>query len=50
MLKDETERARTVFDAGGNTQTITWEWLRNGKQLPLCVRVATRVDTNGLHA
>ena len=44
LLKGETERARTVFDADGNTQTITWEWLRDGKWLPLCDRVATRVD------
>ena len=44
LLQGETERARTVFDAGGNTQTITWEWLRDGRWLPLCDRVATRVD------
>jgi hypothetical protein len=44
LLTGETERARTIFDASGNTQTITWEWLRNGKWLPLCDRVATRVD------
>lgn len=42
LLKGETERARTVFSADGNTQTITWEWLRGGKWLPLCDRVATR--------
>ena len=42
-LVGETERARTVFAADGNTQTITWEWLRDGKWLPLCDRVATRV-------
>ena len=48
LLKGETERARTVFDADGNTQTITWEWLRDGKWLPLCDRVATRVhDLDG---
>ena len=44
LLEGETERARTVFDANGNTQTITWEWLRDGKWLPLCDRVATRID------
>ncbi len=44
VLEGETERARTVFDASGSTQTITWEWLRGGKWLPLCDRVATRVD------
>lgn len=43
-LEGETERARTVFDVGGNTQTIRWEWLHDGKWLPLCDRVATRVD------
>jgi hypothetical protein len=44
LLAGETERARTVFSADGNTQTITWEWLREGKWLPLCDRVASRVD------
>lgn len=44
LLKGETERARTVFDADGNTQTIHWEWLRDGKWLPLCDRIAKRVD------
>lgn len=44
LLEGETERARTVFDANGNTQTITWEWLRDGKWLSLCDRVATRID------
>ena len=42
LLEGETERARTVFHADGHTQTITWEWLRDGKWLPLCDRVATR--------
>ena len=49
LLEGETERARTVFDMDGNTQTITWEWLREGKWLPLCDRVARRVD-QGLEA
>lgn len=44
VLAGETERARTVFNADGDTQTITWEWLRDGKWLPLCDRVAKRVD------
>ena len=44
LLEGETERARTVFDADGNTQTITWEWLRDGTWLPLCDRVAMRLD------
>ena len=47
LLEGETERARTVFDAKGDTQTITWEWLRDGKWLPLCDRVATRVKELG---
>lgn len=45
LLEGETERARAVFDAGGNTQTITWEWLRDGRWLPLCDRFARRVDS-----
>ena len=43
LLEGETERARTVFSADGNPQTITWDWLRDGKWLPLCDRVATRI-------
>ena len=51
LLEGETERARTVLIADGNTQTITWEWLRGGKWLPLCDRVATRVqDLDGADA
>ena len=42
LLSGATERARTVFSGDGNTQTITWEWLRDGKWLPLCDRVASR--------
>lgn len=45
LLEGETERARTVFAADGNTQTITWEWLRDDKWLPLCDRVAARIGT-----
>ncbi len=44
LLVGKTERARTIFNAEGTTQTITWEWMQNGKWLPLCDRVATRVD------
>jgi hypothetical protein len=47
LLKGETERARTVFDADGNRQTITWEWLRDGDWLPLCDRVASRLGEVG---
>jgi hypothetical protein len=43
LLEGKTERAKTVFDADGRTQRITWEWLRAGKWLPLCDRVASRV-------
>lgn len=43
VLAGKTERARTEFDADGTRQTITWEWLRDGKWLPLCDRVARRV-------
>jgi len=46
LLKGETERAKTTFSADGNTQTIAWEWLRDGKWLPLCDRVASRVNNN----
>ncbi len=42
-LEAETERARTIFGADGDTQRITWEWMQNGKWLPLCDRVATRI-------
>ena len=45
LLDGETERAQTVFSADGNIQSITWEWLRDGKWLPLCDRVASRVDS-----
>lgn len=44
VLEGKTERARTVFDATLTKQTITWEWLRDGKWLPLCDRIATRVQ------
>lgn len=46
VLEGETERARTVFDASGDTQTITWEWLRDGTWLPLCDRVALRIGSD----
>jgi hypothetical protein len=44
LIEGKTERARTVFSIDGNTQTIAWEWLRNDQWLPLCDRIATRVD------
>jgi Protein of unknown function (DUF1579) len=37
-----TERARIEFSDEGRTQTITWEWLKDGAWLPLCDRVARR--------
>ena len=40
----ETERARIEFSDDGRTQTIKWEWRPNDQWLPLCDRVATRVD------
>lgn len=46
LLTGETERAKTIFSPDGNTQTITWEWLRDGKWLPLCDRIASRIDRN----
>jgi hypothetical protein len=39
-----TERARVEFSAEGRTQTIVWEWLKDGEWLPLCDRVAVRID------
>ena len=47
LLTGQAERATTVFSPDGNTQTITWEWLRDGKWLPLCDRVATRINNGG---
>lgn len=37
-----TERARIEFSDDARKQTITWEWLKDGKWLPLCDRVATK--------
>lgn len=44
LLTGKTERAKTTFSQDNNTQAIEWEWLRGGKWLPLCDRVASRVD------
>jgi hypothetical protein len=38
------ERARIEFGADGRTQTIMWEWRPGDRWLPLCDRVARRVD------
>ena len=40
----ETERARIQFSEDGKTQTITWEWRPGGQWLPLCDRVARRLE------
>ena len=40
----ETERARIEFSEDGKTQTITWEWHPGDRWLPLCDRVARRLD------
>jgi hypothetical protein len=43
-LSGQTERATITFSDDGRTQTIAWEWKPKGEWLPLCDRVATRVD------
>lgn len=40
----ELERARIAVSSDGRTQTITWEWKPHGTWLPLCDRVARRLD------
>ena len=40
----ETERARIQFSEDEKTQTITWEWRSAGQWLPLCDRVARRLE------
>ena len=40
----ETERATITFSDDDRTQTIAWEWKPQGTWLPLCDRVATRID------
>ena len=39
-----TERATVVFEDGGKRQVWTWEWKPEDAWLPLCDRVAERVD------
>lgn len=41
-LTGATERARIEFSDDGRTQTHAWEWLKDGRWLPLCDRVAVR--------
>ncbi len=43
-LTGETERATTAFEDKGRTQIISWEWKRGDAWLPLCDRIAVRVD------
>ncbi len=43
-LEGPTERARIEFADGGRKQIITWEWKPEGEWLPLCERIAVRVD------
>ena len=43
-VSGETERASIEFSTDNRTQTIVWEWKRQGKWLPLCDRVAMRTD------
>lgn len=38
------ERARIAFSADGRTQNVHWEWRPHDGWLPLCDRVAVRVD------
>ena len=40
----QTEPARIEFSEDGRTQTIAWQWVREGLWLPLCDRVAHRSD------
>ena len=40
----ELERARIEVSGDGRTQMITWEWKPKGRWVPLCDRVARRVD------
>jgi hypothetical protein len=40
----KTERATITFSDDDRTQTIAWEWKPAGTWLPLCDRVATRID------
>ncbi len=40
----KSERARIEFSPDARSQTITWEWRPADQWLPLCDRVAVRVD------
>ena len=43
-LSGDLERARTLLEDDNRTQVISWEWKRDGKWLPLCDRIAKRID------
>ena len=43
-LTGDTERSTTTFDDSDRTQNIKWEWKRGDAWLPLCDRIAVRVD------
>ena len=43
-LTGDTERATTTFADGDRTQEIVWEWKPGDVWLPLCDRIAVRVD------
>jgi hypothetical protein len=45
-MTGELERARLEFTDDGRTQTITWEWKPKDAWLPLCERVARRLDSS----
>ena len=43
-IDGEHERANITFRDSGRTQDIVWEWKPEGEWLPLCDRVARRID------
>ena len=43
-VNGDIERAMITFGDDNRTQTIAWEWRPKGEWLPLCDRVATRID------
>ena len=43
-LSGDTERATITFSDDDRTQTIVWEWKPADRWLPLCDRVAKRID------
>lgn len=44
QLSGKLERASIVFSENNRKQTISWEWRPKGEWLPLCDRIAQRVD------